>query len=68
LEDGENGLVVPPEDPRALAAALERLIRDPELRQRLGAAAERRVRTEFDHQSSVRQLIGLFHDEWRKVP
>ena len=44
LEDGVNGLVLPPEDPAALAAALERAIRDPGLRRRLGAAAEARVR------------------------
>lgn len=68
LEDGENGLVVPPEDPRALAAALERLIRNPDLRRRLGAAAEKRVRMEFDHHSSVSQLIDLFQDEWSKAP
>ncbi|APG88648.1 glycosyltransferase (plasmid) [Sinorhizobium americanum CCGM7] len=68
LEDDENGLVVPPEDPRALAAALERLIRDPVLRRRLGTAAERRVRAEFDHHSSVSQLSDLFESEWRRAP
>ncbi|PDT83824.1 glycosyltransferase family 4 protein [Sinorhizobium sp. BJ1] len=68
LDDEENGLLVPPEDPRALAVALERLIRDPALRMRLGAAAERRVRAEFDHHSSVSQLSGLFESEWRKSP
>ncbi|MQV21929.1 glycosyltransferase [Sinorhizobium meliloti] len=68
LEDGKNGLVVPPESPEPLAAALERLIRDPELRRRLGAAGERRVRSEFDHHSSVRQLVGLFESEWRRSP
>ena len=68
LEDDENGLVVPPEDPRALAAALERLIRDPVLRRRLGTAAERRVRAEFDHHSIVSQLSDLFESEWRRAP
>ncbi len=68
LDNDENGLVVPPEDPRSLAAALERLIRDPALRIGLGAAAERRVRAEFDHHSSVNQLSGLFESEWRKSP
>lgn len=38
-----TGLVVPVEDPEALAAAIERLIRDPMLRQRLGEAARARV-------------------------
>jgi glycosyltransferase involved in cell wall biosynthesis len=44
--DGLNGLLVPPEDPRALAAALERLLRDAELRARLGERA-REVATRF---------------------
>jgi glycosyltransferase involved in cell wall biosynthesis len=68
LDDDQNGLVVPPEDPRTLALALERLIRDPEMRRRLGAAAEQRVRAEFDHHSSVRQLSGLFESEWSSAP
>jgi glycosyltransferase involved in cell wall biosynthesis len=58
-------LVVPPEDPQALAAALERLIRDPALRKRLGEAAEQRVRAEFDHHTSIRQLKSLFETEWQ---
>lgn len=65
LQDGENGLVVPPEDPHALAVAIERLIRDPALRRRLGEAAERRVRSDFDHHVSIRQLKDLFETEWR---
>ncbi len=65
LQDGENGRVVPPEDPEALAKALETLIRDPGLRKRLGDAAERRVRSEFDHHVSIRQLKDLFETEWR---
>lgn len=68
LTDGENGLVVPPEDPQALAAALEKAIRDPVLRKRLGDAAEQRVRTQFDYHSSIAQLTQLFEDEWRKDP
>ncbi|MQX96275.1 colanic acid biosynthesis glycosyltransferase WcaL [Sinorhizobium medicae] len=68
IDDGHNGMLVPPESPTALAAAMERLIRDPDLRRQLGAAAERRVRADFDHHSSVGQLIGLFESEWRRSP
>ncbi|PDT12383.1 MULTISPECIES: glycosyltransferase [unclassified Rhizobium] len=67
LRDGENGLVVPPEDPALLARALEAAIRDPALRKRLGDAAERRVRDDFDYHSSIRQLSGLFEAEWQKA-
>lgn len=65
LIDGENGLVVEPDDPPALAAALLRLIREPALRQALGSAAERRVREHFDHRSSIGQLKALFEKEWQ---
>ncbi|MGO4354685.1 glycosyltransferase [Rhizobium sp. RAF36] len=68
LTDDENGLVVPPEDPKALAAALERAIRDPALRHRLGDAAEQRVRAHFDYHSSIAQLTQLFEAEWEKTP
>jgi glycosyltransferase involved in cell wall biosynthesis len=39
VQDGLNGLLVPPEQPPALAAALRRLLGDDELRDRLAAAA-----------------------------
>jgi glycosyltransferase involved in cell wall biosynthesis len=45
--DGETGIVVPPRDPPALRAALERLLADPELRRRLGLAGRDRARTLF---------------------
>ena len=67
LTHEENGLVVPPENPAALAAALERAIREPELRRRLGEAAETRVRSHFDHMSSIGQLKALFEQEWRSA-
>jgi glycosyltransferase involved in cell wall biosynthesis len=65
LSPDETGLLVPTENPIALAQALERLIRDPVLRARLGDAAERRVRGNFDHMASIGQLKELFEREWR---
>ncbi len=41
--DNETGLLVPPDDPGALAAAIGRLLDDPGLRARLGAAGRERV-------------------------
>ncbi len=44
VADGETGLLVRPGDPVALAAALERLLVDPGLAQRMGTAGRERVR------------------------
>ena len=59
-EPGATGLLVPPRDPPALAAALERLIGDPELRARLGAAGHQRLVREFSHVGGIDQLAELF--------
>ncbi|HEY6836006.1 MAG TPA: glycosyltransferase family 4 protein [Gaiellaceae bacterium] len=45
---GETGLLVPPNDPFALAEALERLIQDAPLRRRLGGAGLERARRDFN--------------------
>jgi len=62
----ENGLLVAPDDAEALAIALERAIRDPGLRHRLGSAAEDRVRRDFDHHTSIRDLDRLFSASFRE--
>ncbi|PWE57549.1 colanic acid biosynthesis glycosyltransferase WcaL [Metarhizobium album] len=67
LRDGENGLLVPPDNPQELAYALERLIIAPGLRARLADATEERVRTHFDNKVSIRQLTALFEQEWRQT-
>jgi len=61
IRDGVNGLVVPVEDAAALARAIERLARDPELRARLGRAA-REAAGRFDLESVLQKwqrLAGL---------
>jgi glycosyltransferase involved in cell wall biosynthesis len=58
--DGENGLLVEPEDPHALAAAIEKAIRNPSERDRMAANAEAKVRGHFDHRTSIRDLEQLF--------
>lgn len=47
IEDGLNGLLCPPQQPTAIAAALGRLIREPETRAALGAAGRLRVEQDF---------------------
>jgi glycosyltransferase involved in cell wall biosynthesis len=60
LEDGEQALLVPPEDARALAAALGRVIAEPELRERLGNAARARQRSEFAIDPMLDRVIDLY--------
>ncbi|WP_449479253.1 glycosyltransferase family 4 protein [Streptomyces abikoensis] len=52
--DGETCLAVPPGDPGALASALGRLLGDPDLRRRLGAAGRERVLSRFTwHEAAI---------------
>lgn len=59
IEDGVTGLLVPPSDPPALAAALARLIGDAGLRAVLGRAGFERVRARFTHQAGIDRLVAL---------
>jgi glycosyltransferase involved in cell wall biosynthesis len=62
IVDGETGLLVPPGDMPALRDALERLIRSPEERQRLGTAGYRRVRSHFQAESGIREIAALLRN------
>lgn len=59
VEDGLTGLLVAPEDPVALANALQRLANDPELGIRLGQAGREKVLREFDLKDNTAMLAQL---------
>jgi glycosyltransferase involved in cell wall biosynthesis len=61
--EGATGMLVPAGDPDALAAALERLLGDPELRRRLGAAGRERARERFDLSALRRAHLELYARE-----
>ncbi|GAA2839129.1 hypothetical protein GCM10010505_72740 [Kitasatospora aburaviensis] len=65
LDDGEQGLLVPPGDPAALAAALGRLAGDPPLRDRLGAAARKRAER-FDVAGAQRAVEAVYEQVLRR--
>jgi glycosyltransferase involved in cell wall biosynthesis len=59
VQDGQTGLLCPPDDPRALAEVLKRLMFDRPLRGRLGEAGRRQVEEHYTWQSVVRRLLQI---------
>ncbi|KQT64244.1 MULTISPECIES: glycosyltransferase [unclassified Aureimonas] len=53
LIDGETGLLAPPDDTATFAGALERAVRDPALRARIGRAGLARVRSTFGAEAGI---------------
>ena len=70
IVSGQTGLLVPPGDPLALAAAIERLIAAPDERQRLGSAGLARLRAAFSFTGAIDRLNARFRhtDSAASVP
>lgn len=60
VRDGDTGLLVPPRSPQQLAAALETLLTDPELRRRMGAAGRAHVENGFSSDVTTRKVSDLY--------
>lgn len=60
VEDGVSGLLVPPEDPRALAEAILRLIGDEALRLRMGACGLSRAREDFSTEAMMAGIESIY--------
>ncbi len=60
VRDGETGLQVPQHDPPALAAALERLLADRDLRVRLATGGRRLIESEFDIHRNTERRRAIF--------
>jgi glycosyltransferase involved in cell wall biosynthesis len=58
--DGVEGLLVPPRDAVSLAGAILRLLRDPELRARLGTAARMRALGRFDERAVTDTIVRAY--------
>lgn len=63
VEDRVSGILVPVDDPGAMARELTAIAQDPDLRRRLGAAARRRAEVHFDR----RELAGRFLDIYTEL-
>jgi glycosyltransferase involved in cell wall biosynthesis len=60
IENGANGLLVPPERPATLALALESLIDNPDKSRRLGEALHDTVRSHFSKGAMIAATLALY--------
>ena len=60
VQDGDTGLLVEPENPVALRAAIERLLADAPLRARLGARAREAALQRFGEDQMVQRMLDQF--------
>jgi glycosyltransferase involved in cell wall biosynthesis len=63
ITDGENGLLVPARDPEALANAILKLLRQPELAERLARTANERLRRDF----SLQRMVAEYTTRWETM-
>lgn len=62
VRDKETGLLVPPKDPKALADAIIKLLKDEELRRKMGEAGRKRVEEEFTWDRITKKIVRLYKD------
>jgi glycosyltransferase involved in cell wall biosynthesis len=62
VADEESALLVPPKNPQALAAAIDRMLEDSSLAQRLTTVASARGAREHSPEAYTRSLIGLYQE------
>jgi glycosyltransferase involved in cell wall biosynthesis len=60
VDDGVTGTMVPPDDPRALAAALVELAQRPSLRHERGLAGFERLRDQFSPDAMARKVAAIY--------
>jgi glycosyltransferase involved in cell wall biosynthesis len=60
VEDGENGIRVPPQNPEALAAALHRVLAEPDFATKLGRNARATIQQKFNAAESMRKLEEIY--------
>lgn len=64
--NGGTGLVVPPSDPAALAEAIIKILRDPELASRMGRSGRERLETHFSAERMARETFEVYNHVLRQ--
>jgi len=62
VTDGETGLLVPAEDPSALAEAIIRLAKDKKLAQKIAKAGQRKARSDFGAKTMVDRISAVYRN------
>ncbi len=62
VSHGETGFLVPPRDANDLAAAISKLLKDPEQRERMGRAGLERVKRLFSAEEMVEKTLGVYRN------
>jgi len=60
--EDDAGLLVPPEDPVALANAIKRLLADKALRQKMGLMARKRIEQRFSWEDAARRTLKIYEE------
>jgi starch synthase len=62
VADGDTGILVEPDDPAALAGAIDRLAGDADLRRTFGERAGRRAQEKFGAADTARRMVRLYEE------
>jgi glycosyltransferase involved in cell wall biosynthesis len=60
VDDGINGILVPPKNPEAIADAIEKIFNQPGLRRRMGEEGRKKIVKNFNIKNEVRKLEEIF--------
>jgi glycosyltransferase involved in cell wall biosynthesis len=61
-EDNEGGILVPPEDPQALADAIKHLLANEQLRRGLGEAGRKRIEKHFTWEEAAKKTLKIYEE------
>ncbi len=67
VKDGETGILVPPQDPHALARAIKLLLGDEPLRRRLSGEGRKRIEQCFSWEQAAKQAVDIYEEVRSRV-
>jgi len=65
VDNGINGILIPPNNTEAIVEAIERLINNPQLGKKLGENARKKIEERFDIRKNINKYVYLFENRMR---